>query len=43
MRHQVVHAVMQWAMELRQNIECGEYCGGVQRAAQYEFVWLDAL
>lgn len=43
MRHQVVRAVMQWAMELRQNIECGEYCGGVQRAAQYEFVWLDAL
>lgn len=43
MLHQVVRAVMQWAMEVRQNIECREYCGGAQRAAQLEFVWLDAL
>lgn len=41
--HQVVRAVMQWAMEVRQNIEYSEYCAGVQRAAQLEFVWLDAL
>lgn len=43
MLHQVVCAVMQWAMEVRQNIECTEDCGRVQRAAQLEFVWLDAL
>lgn len=41
--HQVVRAVMQWAMEVRQNIEYSEYSAGVQRAAQLEFVWLDAL
>lgn len=40
--HQVMRAVMQWAMEVRQNIEHSEYCGEVQRAAQLEFVWLDA-
>lgn len=38
-----MRAVMQWAMEVRQNIEHSEYCGEVQRAAQLEFVWLDAL
>lgn len=32
----MVCAVMQWAMKVRQNIECSEYCSEVQWAAQLE-------